>query len=260
MEADDQPYLPIVVVGTPDASPGGGWSRNLVISRRRAIGGNEDQHLVSCRAVVAAQRCFLLNTGAMWGIPSLRWRPVSGAAAWRAAPPSVLPGDARRPGSASKPGTPAGPASASRGRIRSTAVSIPPPPGRPSEIAGRPPAPDGVPTWGLGEAFFGLVASQAVAGLVAAIVLGLGGWDVLEDCPMWATALITLSLHATLAAVAIWASITKGFGPVSRLRVQRVVVRRRDRRVPRGDGPALPGAGDHLPDRVAHRHRHRRGR
>lgn len=96
---------------------------------------------------------------------------------------------------------------------RFSGVTSPPPPG-PQPAVSPAPRPTDEPRWGLGEALVGLILSQVAAGVVASVLLLGGDWDSMDDAPMWVTALATLALQATLAAVAVWATVNKGFGLV----------------------------------------------
>jgi len=68
--------------------------------------------------------------------------------------------------------------------------------------------------WGLGEFAAGLFGSVVVVVVVFEIVLAVGGYDVPDDLPLWQFVLSNASLHATLAAVAVWAAVAKGNGPI----------------------------------------------
>ncbi len=78
------------------------------------------------------------------------------------------------------------------------------------------------PFWGLGDVWFGLVCSQVIASMVAVAVLTIGDWDTTDDAPLWTTALFSLGLHGTLAAVAVGAARLKGFGAVTDFKVRTV--------------------------------------
>ncbi len=97
-------------------------------------------------------------------------------------------------------------------------VSSPPPPPLPASASHVGPVPDDPRRWGLGDVWMGiLVANVAVAAVFVGITEG-GGYDDIDDLPMWLFAAVNAPLHLGLAVVAVWAVTEKGRGVLRDLR------------------------------------------
>lgn len=94
--------------------------------------------------------------------------------------------------------------------------SLPPPPVAAPDHIG--PVPDDPRRWGLGDMWLGLAASIAAVAVIGSIALAAGGYDGLDDVPMWLFSLINAPLHLALALVAVWAVTEKGRGVIADLR------------------------------------------
>lgn len=89
-------------------------------------------------------------------------------------------------------------------------MSLPPPNavGPDGEHASRRPA------WGLGDVGLGIVASMLLSLLGASLIYSAAGWTSRSEVPMWGLALLQVPLWAGYLGVTIWATRTKGRGPV----------------------------------------------
>ncbi len=69
-----------------------------------------------------------------------------------------------------------------------------------------------VPRWGLRDAGVGFVVALLLSVIGASIVLSAGGWDTVDDAPMWATTVMQIPLWAGLAGAVVVAVRRRGSG------------------------------------------------
>ena len=69
-------------------------------------------------------------------------------------------------------------------------------------------------TWGLGDAALGIVLSWGITILLSPLILAITGAGDTDNIPLRTVALLQVPLDGTMVAVALWASIKKGRGPV----------------------------------------------
>jgi hypothetical protein len=74
--------------------------------------------------------------------------------------------------------------------------------------------PNGPVRWGLAEALVGLLVVQVVGQMLGAAVFVGSGQDDLDTAPLWSVTLANLPLQLCMIAVVLWATMTRGNGPV----------------------------------------------
>ncbi|MEI2698389.1 MAG: CPBP family intramembrane glutamic endopeptidase [Microthrixaceae bacterium] len=60
----------------------------------------------------------------------------------------------------------------------------------------------------------GIAASILLSTLIGSLILGLAGWRTSSDVPIWGMALLQVPLWAGYLGVTVWATATKGNGPL----------------------------------------------
>ena len=81
---------------------------------------------------------------------------------------------------------------------------------------GEDPAPD-LPRWGLGDVVAGIVVSMVLSIVVGSLIYAVAGWSSSDDVPVWGLALLQVPLWAGYLGITLWATWTKGRGPVADL-------------------------------------------
>lgn len=84
----------------------------------------------------------------------------------------------------------------------------------PAVPTARPAVPNGPVRWGLAEALVGLLVVQVVGQMLGAAVFVGSGQDDLDTAPLWSVTLANLPLQLCMIAVVLWATMTRGNGPV----------------------------------------------
>ena len=69
-------------------------------------------------------------------------------------------------------------------------------------------------TWGLGDVVAGMLLSWGITILLSPAILAITGASNTDNIPLRTVALLQVPLDGTMVAVALWASIKKGHGPV----------------------------------------------
>lgn len=99
--------------------------------------------------------------------------------------------------------------------VSSLPLPPPPPPASADHVG---PVPDDPRRWGLGDVWLGILVANIAVGAVFFGVTEGGGYDDIDDLPMWLFAAVNAPLHLGLAAVAVWAVTEKGRGVLGDLR------------------------------------------
>jgi membrane protease YdiL (CAAX protease family) len=87
----------------------------------------------------------------------------------------------------------------------------------PTEPPAGPPGDAGAaaePRWGLGDVALGIVASMALSLFLGALIYAAAGWEPEDTVPIWGLALLQVPLWAGYLGITLWATWTKGRGPV----------------------------------------------
>ena len=80
------------------------------------------------------------------------------------------------------------------------------------DVAPSPPA----IRWGMGDAVIGVVASLLLSQIGVAIIFAVGDYSIVDDLPLWVTAVAEVPLWVGLVGTVWWATTRKGSGSLRR--------------------------------------------